>query len=306
MVQNRLLEEIHLDAAKNEKLDIDWDHVVEIYLFDGRVEAVLEYNLINYLLGSHLETGHLRFQKFSYNSGSFSMGYMLRDVLDQLNEFSGVINQFKLELEGHDSTGFGDMDTFHSLVKYVEYPGFTLPMAQAIFGTWLLSYSLKRDEKNYDDVRIMNNFRKCARMAIVIRKLWSSGYFNASIESDNFTREEQLALKKVFTKDNNFALSTSLCSIAEYYQHMQGFDVAINFWETNAHLTGDVESCNLAIWGLSDGFGMGNKVKRLHIGGEKRRKFNTKRRIAHLYRILIENGGRPEVGTSWVFKEKYD
>lgn len=318
-VTNRLEQNVFSQSTKL-KLELDWDYIIETYLFGDLIENVFHlgnlesyqrnHELMDFLLNSHLESGEFRFTPIPTIGTHIPQEEILeaiKSILIQLDDFNDILTFYKAEFETHNDTKtFKSLETFNKLETFANKKGFTLPMAQSMFGTWLLSFAKGGDDSNYNDVRIMNQFRKAARMSLVLRKLNENQFFEECIKILN--REEQISIRRFLKKDNEFALCMAIFSIAEYYQHVHGFDTAVNYWEANAHLTRDVESCNMAIWGLGDGLGGGNKVKKLdRLGsGSKRKKYNTKRRIAHLYRILIKNGGVPGYGTSWVFKEKYD
>lgn len=312
-VSTLLNESVYAGSTKG-TLNLNFDQIVEIYLFGNTIESIFPNNtqLMNYLLNSHLENGELKFYK---TTPSHILSLSVSDlinyftiILSQLDDFNEILNAYKLQEEKKKTSDFNSKETFDKLEFFANAHGITLPMAQSMFGNWLLSYAKGGTETNYTDVRIMNHFRKAARMSLILRKLNLSGYFKDLTNSSSFNKYEHIAIQRFLNKDNDFALSMALFSIAEYYQYVHGFDTSINYWECNGHVTRDVESCNMAIWGLSDGFGGGNKVKKLDkLGnGLKRNKYNTKRRIAHLTRILSKNGGQAEYGTSWVWKEKYD
>ncbi|CAH2355217.1 hypothetical protein CLIB1423_23S00364 [[Candida] railenensis] len=324
---NTLNENVYKGSTKG-TLNLDYDRIMETYLFGGTIDSIfslgslskIEKNnvLMNYLLNSHLETGVVNFSINRMPSHIFVTDnekfQLLSSVLTQLDEFNEILNQYKSQLDKNKkSTKFNSKDTFKKLEYFANLQGFTIPMAQSMFGIWLLTYAKGGLDSTYNDVRIMNQFRKSARMSLILRKLVAADYFNNVLEigdeqGNNFNNFEKIAVERFLKKDNDFALSMAIFSIGEYYQFVHSYDTAVNYWECNGHLTRDVESCNLAIWGLSDGFGGGNKVKTLEkLGhGSKRNKYNTKRRIAHLTRILSKNGGNADFGTSWVWKEKYD
>lgn len=314
---SRVLDESQYLGSTRAVLDLEWDCIVETYLFGDRIEHVFIIGslseaeqrnvLMNYLVNSHYEAGQYRFQPplNTRDMAQVDPDIVLKSLsqcLDQLDDFNEILSLYKLRKD------FKSIDDFIGLESFANAPGMTLPMAQSMFGSWLLSFAQDGAIANYKDARIMNQFRKAARRALVVRRLHASGYFASALTSSHFNEYEAIALNRFLEKDNRFALSMALNSIAEYYQYSCGYDTAANYWECNAHITGDIESCDLAIWALRDGFGSGNKVRTRDKwgGGAKRNKYNTKRRIAHLTRILTENGGQVEYGLSWVWKEKYN
>ena len=174
-----------------------------------------------------------------------------------------------------------------------------------MFGNWLLDYN--RDtavESNYENSLILNYFRKAARTALVLRRLVP--WFESAVSK--FPSQDQISLNRYLKRDTENALSLALYSLGQYHQFMHQYTVAVSLWEINCHLTLDLESGNLAILGLTDGFGFGNRIKERNKLGKrsKTNKFNTKRRIAHLYRILMKRPDFHEYGASWATKDKYD
>lgn len=109
-------------------------------------------------------------------------------------------------------------------------------------------------------------------------------------------------------KDNVNALATNHHSLGEYQQFVDEHDRTVFLWEMNYHLTEDADSDNLAILGLTNGYGYGNMCKKQnHFGSpSKKHRYETKRRIAHMYRILMKKPDFDEYGVSWATNEKYD
>lgn len=324
---NTLNEKVYSGSTKG-TLNLDYDLIMETYLFGASIDQAfslenlsrMERNdiLMAYLSNSQLESGVVNFSlclmPFRGHVSDNELYQLFSLILSQLDDFNDILNQYKVQLDQNKkTTKFNSKETFDKLEHFANREGFTLPMAQSIFGIWLLTYAKGGLDSSYKDDRIMNQFRRSARMSLVLRKLVAADFFKNVLEigdqnGNKFNNYEKIALERFLHKDNDFALSMAIFSIGEFYQFVQCYDTAVNYWESNGHITRDVESCNLAIWGLGDGFGGGNKVKTLEkLGkGSKRNKYNTKRRIAHLTRISSKNGGTAEFGTSWVWKEKYD
>lgn len=177
-----------------------------------------------------------------------------------------------------------------------------IPLAQTMLASWLLSY-----KRSGDDESVMGYHWSAARISLLYKNLVEIGYFNEVLNGDNFDSHELIMLNRFFTKDCRSALGISLFNIGQYLQMHHDCDMATDIWEIGAHVSGDNDCCNMGIWGLMDGFGSANikGVNRLS-SKYKECKFVSKRRIAHLYRILIDSGASSDIGTSWVWKSKYD
>lgn len=177
-----------------------------------------------------------------------------------------------------------------------------MPLAHAMLGSWRVSY-----EHGAPHTGPMADFRTALRQALLYRNLVAIGYFDDVLTESHFAPNHLILLKRFFGKDTNAALGLAIQAIGQYHHQHRDCDLATDLWEIGAHATGDTDCCELAIWGLSDGFGSGNLkgVSKLS-SSYKKAKFVCKRRIAHLYRILLRSGKTLEIGILWVRKLKYD
>lgn len=291
--------------SENGKLDVPWAEACEVFLFGDTLLNILptQGELLRYIVESSYELGEVKFSNLNkfHTAEPFMPETLLRDALPAIHEFNHV-----LDLYAESEANAHKPELYEKLIRDANRSeGLCVPLAIAMFGNWLLSYN-KSDSvaNNYDNTLILNYFRKAARLSMALRKI------TPELENavSGFEKLDAILLNRFLGKDATNALSLSLHSLAEYYQHIHNHDVAVTLWELNCHLTGDLESGNLATLGLTDGYGLGNKIKEhSHLGKRsKRNKFNTKRRIAHLYRILLKRPDFHEYGVSWATKEKYD
>ncbi|PVH18524.1 uncharacterized protein CXQ87_001455 [Candidozyma duobushaemuli] len=299
----RLREEFY-DYKPNESLDVAWADACEVFLFGDTLSQILPSHgeLLRFVLESSFELGEVKFSNLNkfHNAESFVPEELLRDVLPAIHDFNHV-----LDLYAESKANAQRPELYDKLIRDANRSdGLCVPLAIAMFGNWLLTYNKSDLTNNYDNALILNYFRKAARLAMALRKL--RPVLEPAVEK--FSTSDQLLLKRFLNKDTNNALALSLHNLGEYYQHVQNHDVAVTLWELNCQLTHDLESGNLAILGLTNGYGIGNKIKEhKHIGKRsKTNKFNTKRRVAHLYRILLQRPDFHEYGVSWATKEKYD
>lgn len=290
---------------KTSTLNVPWAQAAEVFYFGEPLDNLftLETHIINYLMQSTLELGEPRFSNLNrfHTEKDWDALALLEQLAPNLARFNDI-----LDLYAESDANISRPELFELFSGFANHSdGLCIPLAIAMFGRWLLAYN--RDtavESNYQNTLILNFFRKAARMALALEKV--KHLFEP--ELDKFDGNTKLALSRYLNKDNKHALSISLHSLGEYFQYEHNHDVSVTLWEVNCHLTLDSESGNLAILGLTDGCGFGNHIKE-HNGLGKRsktHKFNTKRRIAHLYRILMKQPGFDEYGVSWATKEKYD
>lgn len=288
---------------KNQTLDVDWKKASEVFAFGDPLSVVLpsDETKLRYLTQSQFELGELRFSNLNkFHQGDPDAQALLREVTPALQEFKKV-----LDLYAESDTNLKRQDLFEIFSKYANHSeGLCIPLAIAMFGNWLLSYNRDSNvENNYDNSLILNYFRKGLRVALVMKELAP----RLKTFLDETDKHKKILLKKYMEKDNDLALSLCLHSLGEYYQYMHDYNMAVTLWELNGHLTADLDSGNLTVLGLSDGYGFGNKIKESRFGKRsKTNKFNTKRRVAHMYRILMERPDFREFGVSWATKEKYD
>lgn len=220
------------------------------------------------------------------------------------------------------------------LEKVADKKGLPIPLAQALLANWLIQFNSDDNNQSngsgngntFSDERIMQLFRKSARNSLVIKYLYVKGYFTqlvnylaelekqvspteiasnsvpalSQLQDIAITNQElQMFVQSFLLKDNQTSLGLSLYGIANAVHLAKQFNKAINVFELSANLTFDLDCCAMAAEGLSAGFGFGRKHG-------KENKFHRKKRIAKIYRIMKENGGTVDVGTSWAFKDKYD
>lgn len=288
---------------KTSTLNIPWEDAVEVFFFGDTLNNLFEslHGLLNYVIQSSLELGEPRFSNLNrFHTGSeTNPSDLVVQLVPNLEKFNSV-----LDLYAESESNIARPELFELFSSFTNLShGLCLPLAIAMFGRWLLAYN--RDsavESNYQNSLILNYFRKAARMALAVEKV--KHFF----QYDHLDQNTRLAVNRYFNKDNKNALSISLQSLGEYFQYEHDHNTSVTLWELNCHLTKDLESGNLAILGLTDGYGYGNHIKEHnHMGKRsKTNKFNTKRRIAHLYRILMKQPGFDEYGVSWAEKEKYD
>lgn len=292
------LQSQHYAYEKTTTLNVKWEEAAETFFFGDTLDAIFTPQaLLHYLMQSSLELGEVRFlnlSRFHENIPQYDMDKLMETLEPALQRFNGI-----LDLYAESQANIKRPELFELFSGFANHSdGLCIPLAIAMFGNWLLSYN--RDTavaSNYQNTLILNYLRKAARLALVVRKL-----------APLFEHYETLSLRKFWGKDNRNALALSMQGLAEYYQFVLDHNTAVTLWEMNCHLTDDVESGNLAILGLTNGYGFGNHVKE-HSGLGKRSKtdkFNTKRRVAHLYRILMKRPDFNEYGVSWATKEKYD
>lgn len=286
-------------------LNVLWPEVAEIFLFGDTITALFPSNmqLLSFLLNSSYELGEERFSNLAlfHNEDVHDLFALLKSLLPHLNSFNSV-----LDLYAESGSNIQLPRLFELFSRYANSAeGLCLPLAISMFGNWLLDYN--RDtavESNYENSLILNYFRKAARTALVLRRLVP--WFESAVSK--FSSQDQISLNRYLKRDTENALSLALYSLGQYHQFMHQYTVAVSLWEINCHLTLDLESGNLAILGLTDGFGFGNRIKERNKLGKrsKTNKFNAKRRIAHLYRILMKRPDFHEYGASWATKDKYD
>lgn len=284
---------------KGRGIEFDWEAAAETFLFGDRICNVLptDASLLSFLGASSYELGEPRFSNLEgfHKTPLFSTKQFLDEARPQIDALEDILALYL------DSKNIWRPELFQKFSDFAQRLNPCLPLAVAMFGEWLLLYN--RDEtveSNFENALIVNYFRKAARLALVIRKLKVA--FAEAVQNEPLASKRQL--EKFWGKDNTAALSISLHSLGEFYQFRQEYHVLVTLYELSCHLTGDVNDGNLAIMGLGDGFGLGNHVKKLT--RSKTDKYNTKRRIAHLYRVMRKQPGFHEYNISWVDKLKYD
>lgn len=309
---NKTLLDKYYSNSTREDFSLPWNDILETLLFGdllGSIFANDTAQLFSYLLHGHLEAGDVVFDSpidasHIYRLSDSDIEQVLRALLANIVVFNEVL---ELYLSSNSNLHSDKLFELFKNSTSLSGPVLQIPLAQAMFGNWLLSFN--RDSaaaSNYDNALILNYFRKLARLATVLRKLHQNGFFDQALKA--FSGKDTVLLSHYLDKDNNFALSISLNNLAEFYQVHNEYHISTNMWELNCHITKDKESGDLAILGLTNEFGYGNKYRTLNKLGKKNKtsKFNSKRRVAQLYRILIKAGSNDDVGTSWVWKEKYD
>lgn len=289
---------------KRTTLNVPWATAAETLMFGQPLDALFRRDeLVTYLMESAYELGEVRFSNMSrfHAAREWDVGGQLDALQERLARFNDV-----LDLYAELDSNIKRPELFELFSEFANSAlGLPIPLAVSMFGNWLLTYS--RDaavESNYQNTLILDYFRKAARLTLVVRKL--APVFDAALL--HLDKKTQLEWARYWNKDNTNALATSLHSLGEYYQYVQDHDMAVTLWELNCHLTGDADLGRLAVLGLTNGYGLGNHNKQHNKFGKvsKTNKFNTKRRIAHLYRILMQLLLFDEYGVSWVTKEKYD
>lgn len=288
---------------KNETLNVNWQEACEKFAFGDSLKNIFPTTeeQIRYLTQSEFELGELRFSNLNkFHHAGKDPASLLRAAVPALQDFNDV-----LDLYAESDSNIKRQDLFQVFSRYANHSdGLCIPLAIAMFGNWLLSFNRDKSvENNYENSLILDYFRKALRMSLVMKLVAPQ----LEKEIDKFDPHLKPLLRRYVAKDNQYALSLSLHSLGEYYQYIHDHDTAVTLWELNVHLTKDLESGNLAVLGLTDGYGFGNKIKENHFGKKsKTNKFNTKRRVAHIYRILMERPDFHEYGVSWASKEKYD
>lgn len=304
-VQERLLKQnFHYD--KKSTMKVNWLESCEVFFFGSRLDDLFTpESCLNYLQQSSYELGETRFSnlnRYHEVKNTQSVEQLLRGLLPNLEQFNKV-----LDLYAESDKNVNLPELFEVFSNYANNlsSGLCIPLAISMFGNWLLTYNKDKTLlSNFENPVILDYFRKSARLSLVILKckpVLESG-------TSTFNKTELAQLSKYWGKDNRNSLGISLHGLGEYYQYINEYDTATTLWEMNCHLTDDNESGNLAVLGLTDGFGYGNKIKHRNRLGKKSKtdRYNTKRRIAQVYRILMKNSSFDEYGVSWVTKTKYD
>lgn len=293
---------------KTSTLNVQWREAAEVFFFGEPLDKLFEQqpSILGYVLQSSLELGEPRFSNLNkfHVQPNVSTSDLLTQLVPNLDHFNEM-----LDLYAMSEANIARPELFELFSGFANISeGLCIPLAISMFGRWLLAYS--RDsavESNYENTVILNYFRKAARLALAIEKV--RPLFEDSLEqATKLDKNTKLALTRYFNKDNNNALSIALQTLGEYYQYEHNHHLSVTLWELNCQLTQDSESGKLAILGLTNGYGFGNHIKEHNRIGKRSKtdKFNTKRRIAHLYRILMKQPGFDEYGVSWAEKDKYN
>lgn len=286
-------------------LDVNFVEAAEVLFFGETLSKLFasEQSMLHYLMLSSYELGEVRFSNLNrfHVEASYDVQKLLMDLQPQLATFNDILDLYAVSDENINRQEL--FETFSQFAN--EAHGLCIPLAISMFGNWLLTFN--RDsalESNYQNDLILDYFRKSIRLALVIRRL--APFFDAHLQQ--LSKKDRLDVTRYWKKDNTNALSTSLHSLGEYHQFIHEHDKAVTIWEINCHLTEDAELGHLAVLGLTNGYGFGNLAKKQNRFGHhsKKHRYNTKRRIAHIYRILMKKPGFDEFGVSWATKEKYD
>lgn len=292
-----------IEAYFAEPTKVPWEEVAEVFFFGDALDALFPANdLAVYVCHSAHELGEPRFSNLELFHASLvpDPELLLRAAMPHVAAFNDVLDLYAQEPSNRQLPQLFEIFSAHASRS----DGLGLPLAIAMFGNWLLDYN--RDPEgasNYTNGLILHYFRKATRLALAFRRLVP--WFEPALAK--FTPTERVAMSRFLHRDMDNALTLALSSLAAYHQYAHDHTVAVSLWELNCHLTQDAESGHLAILGLTDGFGVGNRIKERRLGMRARaNKFATKRRIAHLYRILMQLPDFNEYGASWATKEKYD
>lgn len=286
-------------------LDIKFAEGAEVFFFGETLTNLFpsDQAKIHYLMLSSFELGEQRFSNLNrfHTDAKYDVPLLLADLKPQLEVFGEILDMYALS-DANISRG----ELFERFSQFAnDAAGLCIPLAISMFGNWLLSFS--RDsavDSNYQNDLILDYFRKLVRLALVVRRL--EPLFEQCLRQ--LPKQDRWAVNCYWKKDNINALATSLHSLGEYYQYLHEHDKAVTMWEINCHLTEDSELGHLAIMGLGNGYGFGNHLKRQSPFGHrsKKHRFVTKRRIAHMYRIMMKKPDFDEFGVSWATKDKYD
>lgn len=322
-----------------------WMELAQHYCFGGLIkdafatkryslsEKLLHNVLINWLLMGGDVLGHPHFGldaafKEDYDVYALSQLTEVSTLLKFLVPLIGALDIFKQAIshfkEHNDDGGvLGKRDAnVRALADAADKEGFPIPLAQALYSNWVIQF----ENVDFSDGNVVLFFRRSARNSLVIKYLVEEGVFNEllsvveqnaethSIEPahDNIlelapslallslsNQEVHMFLDSFLHKDNQTALGLALYGVANALHTQKFHNRAINIFEISANLTSDLDCCLMAAVGLSNGYGYGKKH-----GKEAR--FHRKKRVASIYRIVKNNGGKLDMGTSWAFKEKYD
>lgn len=282
---------------------VPWTEIAETFFFGDTLDVLFPANdLAAYVCHSAHELGELRFSNLALFHAPLVPDpvTLLRAVAPRMAAFDSVLDLYASDRANRQLPQLFEMLSAHA----THSEGLCIPLAVAMFGNWLLDYN--RDPEgasNYKNGLILHYFRKAARMALAFRRL--APWLEPAVA--HIAGEDRVTMSRFLHRDMDNALALALSSLAAYYQYAHNHTVAVSLWELNCHLTQDAESGHLAILGLGDGFGLGNRIKERRLGKRARaNKFATKRRIAHLYRILMQLPDFDEYGASWATKEKYD
>lgn len=282
--------------AKAEKLILPWDKLLEVYIFGDELRNNSNEQLWNSLLNHHQESGQFQFRTTASTSPSSSISNAI-EYLNQLVTDLSKLDEI-LDLYSKPDNWMSDK-LFEAFYNFNENMVVPIPMSITLFADYMVSI------KHANSEFYMNHLFKLIRLLWYIYLLHQRKVLEPHIEQMDTMK--QITLNKFLSKDNNTSLGLSLLHLGEFFQVKGDINSATNIWEISAHLTRDPECCQMAVWGLSDGYGSGNKYKLLNKLGKKTKtnKYNTKRRIAQLYRIANEKN-KKDIGVSWVWKDKYD
>ncbi|ODQ63284.1 hypothetical protein NADFUDRAFT_84446 [Nadsonia fulvescens var. elongata DSM 6958] len=163
-----------------------------------------------------------------------------------------------------------------------------VPLAQVLYGMSLRhGWGCEPDQ-----VRALEYLRAGAANSAIMDLAKDKDTPNSSTNSENFNSDEDTILEKrraMARKD----MMLAIYELGNCFQYGWGTPIdanlALSYYETAARL-GDPDAMLSAAWCYLEGFGLKKKDKYM---------------AAQYYR-MAEKAGRGEVGTSWIWKEKYD
>ncbi|ODQ80502.1 hypothetical protein BABINDRAFT_160776 [Babjeviella inositovora NRRL Y-12698] len=312
-----------LQSEYYRELTLKWDDMTEISLFGGLLGDLFHGQhthdvLFNYVLHATPCTDFPQ----SYASGldiTLSKAQLFdiirqQDFLGRYKRFTATIAEMKEQSNDSSLLRKSDTANFHALRENGDLTLGTLtykfPLASVLYLNWLLQYGeTSALSEKYTRYEILPKMYFVARCSYIIDYLFNQGYFSEAMTTKN--GQEHL-LSRFVDKDNQIALALALAAIANYYQDRQAFNHALHYYECGANVCCDLDCLRMTIMGLSSGVGYGNVKDKdssanvLHMARRKRLKFENKRRIAQLYRLMEKKSGVQEFGGSWVWKKKYD
>lgn len=292
---DKYLTDKYYSYAKAEKLVLPWNELFEIYVFGDVLQSYSDDQLWSLLL-NHVHEGG----EYLYRSSMVQQPLPLNKCLPFLEQLAVDLGKFEeiLDLYSKQENWNSDIlfEAFHNFISCLAVP---IPMSLTLFADYMLSI------KHASTEFYMCHIFKLIRLLWYIYLLNQRNVFDSYLEQ--MEKGKQILVRKFLNKDNRTSLGLSLFHLGEFFQIRGDINTATNLWEVSGHITKDPECCQMAIWGITDGYGSGNKYKLLNKLGKKTKtnKYNTKRRIAQLYRVLNEKE-KQDIGVSWVWKEKYD
>lgn len=309
----------------------NWEEMADMYMFGGKLTSIFnatgklgqeqfESSLMTWLLLGGDEKGGLGFsldheyvenQEFYAQEDTRSLETLLEyfvPLVQALDVFKRAVSYFKENTDNYDQLKQRDSNV-EILESVADKKGLPIPLSQVLLGNWLIQFASHSEAPDFSDEKILSLFRRGARNSLVLKYLYAKGYFTEFMEHLSAQGQDRAAnqltfaemhsfLTAYFVKDNQTSIGLSIYGIANSYHVKKSFNKAITMFEIGAHISHDLDCCSMAAMGLSNGYGYGKKHG-------KDNKFHRKQRIAKIYRIMKDNGGVLDVGTSWAFKEKY-